>query len=608
MMISRYPRFFFSFLLFTLALGIFWPGLPGGFLLDDNHAIQHNSALDMAAFNLENLRLAAESFAAGGRQLPMLSFAFNHMAGGLDPWGYKLTGLVIHALNAILVYCVLLRILIISGIDGKKGSTGAFLLALTWAAHPLQVSTALYVVQRMETMSCFFVFLGILAYIKGREKQMSGTRAWPWLIMALFAAAPGLLCKESAALFPVYCLALELTVLNFRAQSRITERGLRYFYGLATVLALILFLVFAMKHYSATTIAGRNFNTLERLLTQLRVLVMYLQQIVIPLPQSMTFYYDHMEVSTGFLTPWTTAASGLLLSALLLSAWFARNRYPLFALGVFWFLAGHLLTSNVIALEMVYEHRNYFALLGVLLAIAEILTRIPIRRAIKHAGIATLVVGVLSMGFIRADAWGNSLMLALDMAAINPDSPRAAVDLGNAYYRASRGNPKSPYFQAAEQTFDRASAMPNASAIPATNLLVMNSIKGEKNPPYKYWDRLDNYIKNSAITPESRSAIYNLLEKRLAEKIIVDDARLSQALDRMNDHFPLPAIINLKTGIHALKFLSDHETGKKHLLLAMEKGRNNPKAINTIIVTALRFGLMDVVSSASRYLPEYKHQ
>ena len=59
--------------------------------------------------------------------------------------------------------------------------------------------------------------------------------------------------------------------------------------------------------------------------------------------------------------------------ALLVAAAFAlRHRLPMFSLGLFWFLGAHLLTSSVLPLELVFEHRNYFALLGVLLAIAEL--------------------------------------------------------------------------------------------------------------------------------------------------------------------------------------------------------------------------------------------
>src|SRR5690606_30189310 len=110
------------------------------------------------------------------------------------------------------------------------------------------------------------------------------------------------------------------------------------------------------------------------LLTQPRVLCMYLGQILWPLPQHMPFYYDWVQPSRSLLQPWTTAPAIATLSALLALAWWARVRQPLFALGVFLFFAAHTITSNVVALELAFEHRNHFALIGAVLAVGSVLS------------------------------------------------------------------------------------------------------------------------------------------------------------------------------------------------------------------------------------------
>ena len=52
-----------------------------------------------------------------------------------------------------------------------------------------------------------------------------------------------------------------------------------------------------------------------------------------------------------------------------------RTRWPLFSLGVFLFFAAHLITSNVIGLELAFEHRNHFALIGAVLAVGSLLAQ-----------------------------------------------------------------------------------------------------------------------------------------------------------------------------------------------------------------------------------------
>src|SRR5690606_20760975 len=115
------------------------------------------------------------------------------------------------------------------------------------------------------------------------------------------------------------------------------------------------------------------FSSIERLLTQGRVLCMYLWQALLPLPSHLPFYYDWLQPSRSVLQPWTTLPAWLLLFALLGMAWRLRLRRPLFALGVLLFFCGHFVTSNVIALELAFEHRNHFPLVGIVLAVGDLL-------------------------------------------------------------------------------------------------------------------------------------------------------------------------------------------------------------------------------------------
>jgi NADPH:quinone reductase-like Zn-dependent oxidoreductase len=86
----------------------------------------------------------------------------------------------------------------------------AVLLALAWATLPLQVSSVLYVVQRMELMAATAVLLGLLAYHRGRAGLNAGdARGWAWLVGAGGIALVGVGAKESAALFFAYVLVAE---------------------------------------------------------------------------------------------------------------------------------------------------------------------------------------------------------------------------------------------------------------------------------------------------------------------------------------------------------------------------------------------------------------
>ncbi len=100
--------------------------------------------------------------------------------------------------------------------------------------------------------------------------------------------------------------------------------------------------------------------------------MMYLGQILLPLPSHMPFNYDQLTISRTLIEPLTTLPALLAVIALLAWAGLWRTRRPVFACGVLLFFAGHLLTSTIIPVEMAFEHRNHLPLIGVLLALADL--------------------------------------------------------------------------------------------------------------------------------------------------------------------------------------------------------------------------------------------
>jgi len=193
----------------------------------------------------------------------------------------------------------------------------------------------------MQTLVTLFMLLALWAYLTMRKAQMEGGRSRKYgLLVALFWAL-GLACKEDAVLFPAYALAVELTVLRFTAKSPRLARGLRNGYAAMTVLAGALFVLLILpRFWHWGPYPFREFSSVERLLTQGPVLFLYLQQILLPLPASMPFYYDNFRISHGLLDPPVTLFAWCCLVGLMVWAWRWRRDRPIFALGVFLFFSG----------------------------------------------------------------------------------------------------------------------------------------------------------------------------------------------------------------------------------------------------------------------------
>lgn len=176
----------------------------------------------------------------------------------------------------------------------------------------------------------------------------------------------------------------------------------------------------------------RDYTPGERLLTQGRILWDYIGHLALPRPWTGGLFQDHIAISTGLLSPWTTAlAWGAWLAVLGFSlAW--RMRYPAFAAAVLFFLAGHVLESSFINLELYFEHRNYLpsVLLGLPLALFWLRWNRPdsIARILVPALILVLLT---TLTFIRTDLWGNPFQQALKWSQLQNESARAQHHLSD---------------------------------------------------------------------------------------------------------------------------------------------------------------------------------
>src|SRR5690606_34566003 len=127
---------------------------------------------------------------------------------------------------------------------------------------------------------------------------------------------------------------------------------------------------------------------------------------------------------------------------------------PLFALGVLLFFAGHFVASNVISLELAFEHRNHFPLGGIVLAVGDMLALVAKRfqwRAVATVPACVLLVGMGGATVVRSRSWHSELEFALTSARIAPDSGRAWQTLCVAHYELGGGgtSPDNPYLDKA---------------------------------------------------------------------------------------------------------------------------------------------------------------
>lgn len=482
---------------------LFWPGLHGPFLLDDLQNI-----------NIENTRLSWSDLISDslqnesgpiGRPLSVFSFLLNGFIFGSDPFYYKAVNLAIHLLCGFFVSLFVYLVIIQLPKQRQFAYSTALLTALLWLIHPLQVSTVLYAVQRMTQLSALFTLIGLSAYIYGRQAQQK------YIYLSLLFFFPlAVLSKETGLLFPFYLFIIEYFILDFRCQTPERKFYLVHAYRIVCLLAILGGLFYFYQHLPQffSIYHEKDLSLISRLLTESRVLTFYLSLIVQPQLSRMGLYHDDFIAS--YSVDSAVLLSICLLSAMLICIFYCRRRAPIVAFGLAWFFVSHMIESTVIPLELVFEHRNYLALVGILLipsyyfvvfhSSAKKYTKILITLLI-----ATLILFISFLTFVRCVNWSSASLFLREAYLDHPTSTRLHIDMANGY--ATQND-----YSAAIKELDKAEQLqPYNIGILLNKILIRCQDHGVPEALYK---EIENKIKSAPLSPYPMLALDQIVDKK----------------------------------------------------------------------------------------------
>ncbi len=443
-------KLIFALLLLSLLLTtlIYSPGLSGGFIFDDAGNITENEALQIDKIEQGQLVTAALSGYAGPlkRPISVLSFALNYYAAGnFSPYHFKLTNIVIHLANGIGLF--LLTTLILTAYKKINSPTlkqqRIYVISLVastiWLVHPINLTSVLYVVQRMNSLSSLFIIWGLIFYVWGRIRLIDGKTALP-IILISFPIFFGLAAfsKENGVLLPAFMLAIEISIFRFYTPTKKSKYVIQCLFGATILIPVIVFFFAATQsQWLTSSYITREFSLTERMLTEPRVLWFYISLILAPTQNRLGLFHDDIAISTSIFEPITTLFAITALILTFAGAAYLIKRAPILSFGIFFFFFGHSLESSVLPLDIAYEHRNYLPSYGLIFAIAFYV----LRSSSKEKKIQTLknwaaVAAILALSITtitRADYWGNPLKHSRAEALHHPHSSRANTFLGTEY-------------------------------------------------------------------------------------------------------------------------------------------------------------------------------
>ncbi len=393
---------------------------------DDTEYVLKNSAV-RAGLTLDGVHWAFTSFyMSNWHPLTWLSHMLDVSLFGVDPGWAHIHNALLHGINSLLVYLLLLRL---SGNWGK-----ACLLSLIFLVHPLHVESVAWIAERKDLVCALFFLLGLILYDSYRAQP--GKLRYAAVLLAFILS---LLAKPMAVTFPVVLLILDFFLYrNFLLVDTGPDKGAKINYRQA-ILEKLPFLVLAVAS-SAVTIAAQDAGNAVAYLeahsfssrwnTATTAYLVYLKQAILPV-DLVAFYPINMSGSTSILFLPGAIVASLLALSLLVAA-----RYPLIPAGICWYLVTLLPVIGLLQVGSQAHADRYMYLpsIGLLLACVPLL---PSRDS-RNWRLATVILSIFivflsAICFWQVSYWRNQHILFSRVLAVSGPTYMAHMHLADDY-------------------------------------------------------------------------------------------------------------------------------------------------------------------------------
>lgn len=409
-------------LLLLVVMAAYLPGLSGPFLLDDFHNLQPLALYGGVGSLDDALRFI---FGAGGdsfsRSGARLTFLLDDQTWPSLASVFKFNNLLIH----LLCICVFALILIkVTKIIGQSGAGLIVALSISvWALAPAQVSTVVYVVQRMTLLMTLGVLLTLYFYISFRVAIVDWQR-WLYFLISGLSFLFACLSKENALVVLLLVPLVEYSLFSVR------QRWLEVLLRLSVLLFVGVFTYYAIDRLGVYD--GRVFSVWERFFSQGVVLFNYVFYFF-NVSTSYTIFHDDVEAGLDATFLALGAAAWVVHISIIYFSVKKRLVWGWVAFGVVWFYLCHIIESTIIPLELMYEHRNYLPSIGLAIIAASVISKLYQALVIKNlklvASTALVLLPVVFLGGLiyQVHIWSDYRILSSKWAADYPKSLRAQM-------------------------------------------------------------------------------------------------------------------------------------------------------------------------------------
>ncbi|MBN1676514.1 MAG: tetratricopeptide repeat protein [Kiritimatiellae bacterium] len=390
---------------------------------DDRHVLDNPLIRELSMKNLA--RILSPGASTSYYPVRTLSLAADHLVWGLDPRGYHLANVALHAANVFWVFAIGRRLARREPARGARGwpALAVFLGAAFFAVHPVIVEPVMWVSGREELLMAFFVLAALWFHMDPgvhEEVRHAGIRR----LTSVSCAALACLSNVAAAVVPVLAAAWDMTMP--KPAGRSVGKRLALIVGRTWPLWLMAAAAVALKAYAYTLPDPRGEDRVVPLLTiparSLTVLnTVRLNLTAILWPRALSPIYPFM-VPAGPAEPGVLAGLCLLLLAAC-GLWLVRRNRPLL-FGFLWVLIALGPAAQVVPHHIQRADRFlYLPIAGLAVAAGLALARVSRAARAPCAGALAVLLAVLGVAAWRQTAyWHDPVSLFSRVLDLHPRS------------------------------------------------------------------------------------------------------------------------------------------------------------------------------------------
>ncbi|MBF0316535.1 MAG: tetratricopeptide repeat protein [Nitrospirae bacterium] len=447
------------------------------FIFDDDFNIAGNPLIrnlrhftDNSAFDTVGVSTDIKNFFRT-RLIGYLSLAINYKLNGLDVTGYHIFNLVVHIINACLIYQLIILILntpffsrngcLDTLKDGHTPNSYALPGALLFISHPVATQAVTYIVQRFTSLATLFYLLSVVMYVKAGSCRPLPTRA-VFYALSVTSALCAMKTKEIAFTLPMVIVLCEFMFFDGGVKKRLVYLTPILLTLLVIPLTLIdnrgLLSDTQTINNSISIASSQDINRWDYLITQFRVVVTYMRLLFLPVHQN--FDYDYPIYGTLFNIE-ILGSLFLILSVMVSGIWFFilshggddKRIFRLAAFGISWFFLCLSVESGIIPIaDVIFEHRLYLPMVG--FSLVFVTGYIIAVNKLKTGWITTTAVILITLTlavatYERNGVWHDKITFWLDVVKKSPNKARPHLNLGAFYAEAGDLNAALTHYQTA---------------------------------------------------------------------------------------------------------------------------------------------------------------